>query len=467
MEKRLIDMAPTRREVLKWGGVALAGTWVERIVWPLKVRAAGKVKPRATARNLLLIDMGGAISPPDCWDFKEHPLQPKDLDVSRISSDVTLSKTLFPQMIEQWDKVALVRSMRSPELVHFNGQYHTQTGRVLAPALAKEVPAFGSVIAHELEPQRRESDTFPTYISTSLATARAGSIGAGFLPARFTALDLNALTVFETFGGNAEGLNQLLDERWKRLSALSEASQEEWSSLGSKASDFKGYYRDAYRILNDPRWNKAFRATEDEKKRYGDDEYGLGLILARNLLASDAGTRVVYIYDGDRWDQHSKLFDRTARLNHYVNCARWDKGFASLLKDLSSMPGRQAGKTLLDETLIVSTSEFGRTPEINPVLGRHHWRFVYTSLFAGGGVKGGRVVGKSDDTCSKCVDTGWKHKEQPFMDNTVATIYSALGIDWTKTVTNTPSGRDYDYVQTAPIGASEFISNDAIDELFA
>jgi uncharacterized protein (DUF1501 family) len=176
---------------------------------------------------------------------------------------------------------------------------------------------------------------------------------------------------------------------------------------------------------------------------------------------------VVYIYDGDRWDQHAKIFDRSQRLNHYVNAVRWDKGFASLLADLSATPGTQAGKTMLDETLVVSTSEFGRTPDINPVLGRHHWRFSYTSLLAGGGVKGGRVLGKSDAQGAYNVETGWKHKEQPFMDNIVATMYSALGIDWLKRVTNTPSGRDYDYVQSAPIGGAEFIATDAIDELFA
>src|SRR5947207_8045077 len=187
-EKRLGDIIPPRREILKWGGAALAGTWVERIVWPLKVRAAGKAKPRATARNLIFIEMGGCISAPDCWDFKPNPLQPKDLEMTQASPDVLLSKTFFPQMVQQWDKVALVRSMRAPELVHFNGQYHTQTGRVLAPALAKEVPAFGSVISSELESQRRESDTFPTYITTTLSTGRAGSIGCGFFPARFSAL---------------------------------------------------------------------------------------------------------------------------------------------------------------------------------------------------------------------------------------------------------------------------------------
>jgi hypothetical protein len=359
-----------------------------------------------------------------------------------------------------------VRSMRALGLLHFNGQYHTQAGRALNAAVGREIPAWGSVLSYELESRRQESDTFPTYISTGLGRARAGSIGSGFLPARFSAVDLDTSTVLETFGGDSTGVNSLLEERWRLLGEFAEVSQAERVSMGDKSSDYRGFYQDAYKILNDPRWARAFKATEDEQKRYGNDEYGMGLILARNLLAADAGTHLVYIYDGDRWDQHTFIFDRTAKLNHYDNCLRFDKGIVSLLKDLSSMPGHDAGKTLLDETLVVATSEFGRTPNMNPAAGRDHWRFVYTSMFAGGGVKGGRVIGKSDETGSHCIDTGWKHKEQPWMDNTVATMYSALGIDWSKVIENTPSGRAYHYVETAPIGGSEFISNDAIDELF-
>ena len=467
MERRLGEVLPARREVLAWGGLALAGMWVDRIVWPLRVRAAGKANPRATARNCILIEMGGGISQVDCWDFKETRRQPKDLDVRKVSSEVYLPKTLFPKLIDQMHEVALVRSLRAPELVHFNGQYHTQAGRALNAAIAREIPAFGSVIAYELESQRRESDTFPTYVSTTLTKGFCGPIGSGFLPSRFTGLDLDATTVLDMFSGrDSAGVDRLLEERWRLAEGLARLSAAERASLGEKASDHEAFYRNGYRILNDPRWAGLLRVTREEKRRYGSDEYGLGLILARNLIAADAGTRFVYVYDGNRWDQHTGIFDRQAPYHHYGNCYRFDKGFVSLLEDLQSTPGSQPGKTLLDETLIVAASEFGRTPQINQLRGRHHWRFVYTSLFAGGGVKGGRVIGRTDDVAGYCVDTGWKHAEQPQMDNVVATIYSALGIDWMKVIDNTPSGRSYHYIETAPVGGAEFISGDAIDELF-
>ena len=467
MERQLRDLIPTRREVLQWGGAALAATWVDRLIWPLNVRAQGRANPRGTARNCIFIEMGGAISPMECWDFKETRFTPRDLDVEQVSSELSLSRRLFPTLIDKMDQVSLVRSMWSPERIHFQGQYHTQAGRALNPAVAKEIPAFGSVIATELDPRRRDTDRFPTYVSTGLTRARAGSIGSGLFPAQFTALDLDPTTVFEAFRGNREGVDTLLDERWTLLGELAEVSAAQRASLGEKTSDYRTFYREAYGLLNDPRWATVFNTSEAERERYGGDEYGLGLILAKNVLAADAGTHFVYVYDGDKWDHHSYIFDhdRYPR-NHYFTCNRFDKGITSLLDDLASMPGVEEGKTMLDETLIVAASEFGRTPAMNAVRGRDHYGDTYTTFFAGGGVKGGRIIGKTNENCSKCIDTGWEHFEQPAMDNTVASIYSALGIDWLKSIEDTPSGRSYDYVDAFGLAQSQPIATDEIAELF-
>jgi hypothetical protein len=466
MEKRLSDLIPTRRDVLKWGGAALAGSWIERVTWPLEVKAAAKANPRGTARHVIMIEMGGAISQPDCWDFKETKYTPKDLEVEKVSSDVFLSKTLFPRMGSYIDKVSFVRSMRASELIHFVGQYHTQTGRALNVAIAREIPAFGSIIAYELESRRKPEDTFPTYMSTYLTKARAGSIGAGFLPTRFSGLDLDPTVVFDSFGGNTEGLNQLLEERWRLLESFAKVSDAERSSLGKSATDYKSFYADARKLQYDPRWHGLFKTSDEEKKRYGEDEFGMGCILARNIVEADAGCQFVYIYDGDKWDHHSYIFDRKRPSNHYYTCNRLDKGLTALVEDLAAKPGSKPGKTMLDETMIVCASEFGRTPWMNPVAGRDHYRDVYSTLWIGGGVKGGRVIGKTDAEAAKCIETGWAHRQQPYMDNVVASIYSALGVDWTKRIENTPSGREYEYVQTAPLGGSEFISNDEIGPLF-
>ncbi len=465
--RRLTDLVASRRDALKWGGLALASTWVDGLVWPLDLRAQGRATPRGTAKNCVFIELGGAISPMDTWDFKETRWTPKDLDVTEVKKGLYLSRTLFPQLAKEMDKVALVRSMQAPELIHFNGQYHTQVGRALNPAIAREIPAFGSVVAFELAKQRRERDTFPTYVSTNLTKARAGSIGSGFLPTWTTGLDLDPSTVFAAFSGDMTGANAVLSERWELLTALSKINESQRQAMGQRAADYQTFYDDAHKLLTDARWPAVFTASADDKTRYGDDEFGLGCILARNLLKQQAGTRMIYIYDGDRWDHHSGIFDKTAEWNHYRTCTRLDAGLVSLMHDLSAMPGSAPGATLLDETMIVCQSEFGRTPGMNPVNGRDHWKGAYTGLYVGGGIAGGRILGKTNDDGSTCLETGWRHKSQPFMDNTVATIYSALGIDWRTSVANTPSGRAYHYVDTVSLGGAAMMEADEIGDLFA
>jgi uncharacterized protein (DUF1501 family) len=130
------------------------------------------------------------------------------------------------------------------------------------------------------------------------------------------------------------------------------------------------------------------------------------------------------------------------------------------------MPGHEPGKTMFDETLIVISQEFGRTPEMNPAGGRDHWGDVFTNVFMGGGVQGGRIIGKTDEVGGTVLDTGWGFREQPMMDHVVSTIYSALGIDYSKIIEDTPSGRAYEYQQTAPLGGPRFIPRTEINELF-
>ena len=102
---------------------------------------------------------------------------------------------------------------------------------------------------------------------------------------------------------------------------------------------------------------------------------------------------------------------------------------------------------------------------LNGIAGRHHYNLAYVSLFAGGGVKGGRIIGKTDAKGEHVIDAGWRYKKQQIKtENVYASIYSALGIDWTKAITNTPSKRAYRYVD--PLGATEMLIDDEITDLF-
>lgn len=452
-----------RRDALRaLSGATFAAAVAGESLSPLKMQAAGKADPLNTARNCIFIALNGAISHVDCWDFKDTRYTPAGFDMQQVTPDLLLSKTLFPNAKEWGPKVSFVRSMKAAELVHFNGQYHLQAGRPFNPAVGKEIPAFGTVVAAELASRRANSDTFPTYMSMSLNANRVGALGSGLFPPAFSGVDIDASVVFDVFGGDSGGSTDVLERRFDALKVMSEAAP---SFIGGKAFEYKAYYETAYRMLDDKRWWKLFQVSDATRREYA-NELGWNCLLAKEILATDAGCHMIYISDNTNWDNHAYIFDRTRPVSHYSQCTSFDRAFTRLLRDLESTPGHEKGKSLLDETLVVATSEFGRVPYMNSVFGRDHYDLTFTSLFAGGGVKPGRILGKTDADGSNCIETGWASKKQPHLDNAVATIYSALGIDWTRTVENTPSGRAYHYVQDAPLGSSEIIYAHPIDELF-
>src|SRR6266481_1154468 len=481
MGKQISDLS--RRELLKLFGISVGATILDPAVWPTNVQAQSKkVTPRKNARNVIFIQNCGAMSQHETLDFKETKWTAKDLDIQKVNSEFLISKTLFPNYQRWAPRATLVRSLWENSLVHFTGQYHSQAGRAFNPAIIREIPAMGSLIASEMEHERRDSDTFPTFISVDLWNARCPQIGSGMLHPRFAGLDINTASVFDAFGAgenDSASKNSVLAERWEVLGRMSEVSPS--GGIGGKANEYKAHYEYAYKILTDPRFKKVLNLSEEDRVRYGVPKdrgtckIGLACLLARNTLAADAGARFLWVantYNGGNGpaDNHDQLYGRGAlapkgaQLSIYESGPRLDSAFSSLIEDLSKMPGKEPGKTLLDETMVCMIHEFGRNPEMNSNGGRDHWGPCFTNLFMGGGVKPGRVIGKTDGY--KVTDVGWKFKEQPMMDHVVSTIYTALGIDWSKKIVDTPSGRAYEYQQTAPLGGPAFIPSTPIEELF-
>jgi hypothetical protein len=303
------------------------------------------------------------------------------------------------------------------------------------------------------------------------------------LPPRFAGLDLSTNNIFETFSGNGDSdALSTVSDRWETLNRMLEVSSVQNDRIGAKADEYKASYDYAIKLLLDPRFKKMLTITEEDKLRYGADKdqgrakFSLAMLLARNALAANAGARFLWVCNGynggnGHFDNHDHLYDRTlpltgGRISIYHSAPRFDRALASLVQDLSSMPGHEPGKTLFDETLIVIAHEFGRTADMNPHNGRDHWIEAYTDMFLGGGVKPGRIIGKTDEMGARVINNGWKYKEQPMMDHVASTIYSALGIDYSKRIGNTPSGREYEYQQTAPLGGPGFIPLTAIEDLF-
>ncbi len=463
--RRVRDLLPTRRELLKFGGAGLLGASVGAIQ-PLELSAAAprRGEPRGVARNVIFYEISGAISHIDSFDFKENVATQKTFDVRKTSTGIDLPHGLFPRMAQVMDHVAIVRSFASHELVHLRGQYYLQAGRPLNIAFAREIPSVGSVVSYELESQRREEDTFPTYVSFNLETNQVGTMATGFLPPQYSVFDINPKVAAEGMALDAKAV-ELLEERWRLLTQLRDTQRDRMKAYGKQLGAFEDFSEVGKRMLTDERWPAAFRLSDEDRKRYGDNAVGLSCAFARNLLQQDGGTRYIHICQHG-WDHHNNIWNTEKDNNHYKLISQFDPAAASLLEDLAATPGKtDSSKSLLDETLVVLMSEFGRTPgALNHLGGRDHHREVFPALFAGGGVRGGAIIGESDAEGRYCTDPGWRFGDQPRIENVVSTIYSALGIDAGKRVHNLPSGRTYVYVDQ--LGANGLIPTDEIAEIY-
>jgi hypothetical protein len=177
--------------------------------------------------------------------------------------------------------------------------------------------------------------------------------------------------------------------------------------------------------------------------------------VARNLIRAKLGAVFISVTQGG-WDLHANQFNRNAQNNIYSLTNDLDRALGNLIMDLKSSGD-------LSRTLIVTFGEFGRTPGLlNNRDGRDHYRNVMSALMVGGGVRGGQAIGVTDATGSAIVTPGWKRDRPIYVEDITATMYSALGVDWTKSLDNVQQGRRYIYV----LGAAEDHYG-PIEEVFA
>jgi uncharacterized protein (DUF1501 family) len=159
------------------------------------------------------------------------------------------------------------------------------------------------------------------------------------------------------------------------------------------------------------------------------------------------------------WDNHQNIYAKNAGI--YPSARQFDAGLANLIADLAATPGSNGG-TLLDDTLIVAKGEFGRTTgNITSQNGRDHY-FVHSALVAGGGIKGGRALGATTSDGHFIQDPGWSQGRVVYAEDIAATIYSALGINYTTVRHDDPLGRGFEYIPTTTVG---YIGS-PINELF-
>ena len=464
----------TRRDFWRVGGVSIVGRALLPMVQQrLNAAATERVQPRETAECVVFLNLVGSPSQMDTFDVKEAKWTPADLDIRTTKQGFRWPYGLLPRLGEQLDDLLVVRSMAAWETLHNLAQYYQQVGHQYTAARGAEMPSIGSVIAYELMHKVKENDFLPPHISMNFpATAVNGNlVKEGFLDSSTAPLTLDLRS-----GGNR---SLVLDERQRSrfnrridfLESFDTSRQMTGTGVSKRYLEWASFTKSAVKMIQSPRLAKVFKVEDAERIRYGKTAFGDACIIARNMVAAEAGARYILVNAGG-WDHHANIYGKSHGEDTaggdsggiYSSCKELDPAFAALVDDLKQSKSK-SGAPLLDKTFIVAGGEFGRTPgPLTDIKGRDHWAAVRAGVFAGAGVKGGRVIGATDESGGKITSFDWHMKRPIYPEDVTATIYSVLGIDWTKQLTSTPSGRAFQYIE--PMSGTKFIGSTEIKELF-
>jgi hypothetical protein len=346
----------------------------------------------------------------------------------------------LPQIARHTDKLAIIRSYTHPSNTHEVGVYHTLTGKVnnslAVPRNRRnrnDFPTMGSVVSYFKPP-----GDLPTTVTIPRPIGHDGVIYtgtyAGFLGPQHDPLELQAPAEVQERAAHSLELPQGWDAHRLQSRVGLLKTLEQYERLNQQHAHglqgFGQFREQAFRMLTSPEAKAAFDLTQENDKlrdRYGRNEYGESMLLARRLI--EAGVRLVtfvwyYVCkDGNVanvWDNHGGTGSLGGITGYQMLKENYclpplDQGYSALIEDLSE-------RGLLDETLVAMLGEFGRTPKINPNAGRDHWGACQSVVLAGGGIRGGQVYGASDKIAAYPTDRPVKPEDL------IATVYSALGI---------------------------------------
>lgn len=381
------------------------------------------------AKNVVMLLLSGAPSHVDTFDFKESPGAPLDLLKPETINGVKFPTGIMPKLAGKLDEMVIVRSGRSWALQHTLGQAWVQIGRSPGAVLGDIAPNIGSIVAVEKEPEKSPSQVFPSF----LALNSDGAVGSGYMSAAYAPLRIIPATTGLPDTDNPDGQARF-EAKYDFVNRL-DAGLRVNSPYGKAMEDFDRFYKEGRGLMFNSTVNKAFRFTTDESARYGGNNFGNACLLASKILAERAGTRYIQITLGG-WDMHQNIYTPNVlpALTRTL-----DNGVSQMLTDMKA-------SGVLDETLVVMMGEFGRTPgRITAQQGRDHFLQQFM-VFAGAGVKGGRAIGATSDDGAFTTEAGWSRDRDIRPEDVEATIYSALGIDWTSIRYDDPFKRGFYYV---------------------
>jgi hypothetical protein len=414
----------SRRDWLRLSAAGVVGYsmsgWLERL-------AAASANDPKRRRACILLWMNGGPSQMDTFDLK--PGSANGGPYKEIQTSVPGMKISehLPKIAKHADRMAIVRSMSTKEADHGRATYLMRTGRL--PGGPIQYPVLGSLVAKELEPPGAE---LPSFVSIAPFRFLApGAYGPGFLGPQYAPLIVgeNQLPILQRGQDNSDQQLKVQDldlaagisarRGAARVQLLDEMEQDFLADRSGTASlSHRTAYQRAVTMMHSAAV-KAFDLDDEPKElrdAYGRNLFGQGCLLARRLVERGVPfIEVTLARVPDQqvfgWDTHQNNFDQVEKLSGVL-----DAGWATLMQDLED-------KGLLDTTLVVWMGEFGRTPKINGNKGRDHWAVSWSTVLAGGGIKGGQVVGKTSAD-------GMAVEERPVaVSDLLGTVGLALGLD--------------------------------------
>jgi len=368
---------------------------------------ASAVGPAPRAKSVIQIFLPGGISAQESFDPK--PYAPIEYRGPFNSIATKLDGVRFGEFLKDTaaiaDRLCVVRSMTHGEAAHERGTHNMFTGYRPSPAI--QYPSMGSIVSHELGSR----GALPAYVA--IPNQPNPYAGSGFLSTAFGPFGVGSDPAGKNFTVRDLTLpDGITSERFERRKGLLAAVDRHFRSIeqADSLSAMDSFYSRAYSLISSKDARKAFDINSEPaalRDRYGRTAPGQRMLLARRLV--EAGVRFISMTAGS-WDHHQAIAKGIRD-----NLPPFDKALAALILDLEE-------RGLLDSTLVLVTSEFGRTPKINKDGGRDHWPRVFSIVMAGGGVRRGIIHGSSDATSSE------PETDPVSIEDLAATVYRQIGV---------------------------------------
>lgn len=418
-----------RRDLLRLGLAGGAGALLGGLggLGGRAARADQKVHPlrEGAARSVIHIFLPGGLAQQDSWDPK--PDAPLEYRGETEAIPTKLDGVLFGRLLERTagvaDRLVVCRAVTHDEAAHERAVHDVFTGYRPSPALV--FPSMGSVVSQLLGPR----GALPAFVCVPRQPTPYA--GPGFLSSAHAPFSVGGDPAAKDFAVRDLELPEGVDAaRFARRRRLLEQVDEDLRARGASdaVAAMDAFYAQAYALLDSPDARRAFDLKAEPaavRDAYGRSPAGQRLLLARRL--AEAGVRWTTVGIGG-WDHHDKIWKALGD-----QLPPFDRALAALIEDLDQ-------RGLLASTLVLVTSEFGRTPKVNKTGGRDHWPKVFSMVMAGAGLKRGHVLGASDATAAEPEEGALS------IEDWATTVYDRLGID-ADTEVLAPGGRPIELVR--------------------